>query len=191
MWRISKKQTKFVIVWGGGGGIQNLGGEISRPKGPEKKNKKKKNTGQGLLIINILGIQKLPTRDSANEILHLFKHLHVHGKRLYWRTSRIIMKLYIVTNQIWQLLQNVYMPKFFEVCGLRIYQSRIYLFKNKFVSLSWRIWVIRTNTAWNRWYRNLLPDTALSWTAIAPCLCFLASKILIYAGSILDNHMKI
>ena len=70
------------------------------------------------------------------------------------------------------------MPKFFEVCGPRIYQSRIYQSKNKFLSLSWRIWVIRTNTAWNRWYRNLLSDTALSWTAIAPYLCFLASKIL-------------
>ena len=33
MRRISKKQTKFLLF---GGEIQNLGGEISPPKGPEK-----------------------------------------------------------------------------------------------------------------------------------------------------------
>ena len=31
---MKKKQAKFVIVWGG---LKNLGGEISTPKGPEKK----------------------------------------------------------------------------------------------------------------------------------------------------------
>ena len=33
----AKKQTKFVIVWGGGGGeIQNLGGEVSPLKALKK-----------------------------------------------------------------------------------------------------------------------------------------------------------
>ena len=51
MWKISKKQTKFVIVWGGGG-IQNLGGEIPPPPPPPPLKALKKTLIACILMLN-------------------------------------------------------------------------------------------------------------------------------------------